>query len=115
MNNNNSKYILPVCAMVASFFGISIIQYSVGLFFEALPKGNVALPNITRIALQIHNYRWLILFLGTAGLMVACWKARTESKANLVSGLYMLAWFGLCFAVQFSLVLVLNVVRRQIP
>jgi hypothetical protein len=114
MSNSNSKYVLPVCAIVASFFGVSILQYSLGLFFEALPKGNIELPGILRFAWQIHHYRWLILCLGTAGLIWTCWKVRSEPKANLISGLYMVGWFGLCFFFQFTLVYVLNAVRQNL-
>ena len=108
MSNNNSKYILPVCAIVASFFGVSIIRYSLGLYLEALGKQAELFPRSVQFVWRVHDYRWLILILGTAGFIALCRRTKTEAESNLVSGLYMLAWFALCFLVQFCLVYGLN-------
>lgn len=104
MSNSNSKYILPTCALVGSFFGVACIQYSLGLFFEAYGSSEQIVPDIIRLAWKIHDYRWVILVLGTLGLLVAVFRSKSETKTNIISGLYMLIWFALCFFVQFCLI-----------
>ncbi len=108
MNSSSSKYVLPVCAIVASFFGVSIIRYSLGLYLAALGQQTELFPKSVQFVWRIHDYRWLILSLGTVGFIVVCRRAKTEAESNLVSGLYMLGWFVLCFLVQFCLVYGLN-------
>ncbi len=108
MSPNNSKLVLPACAVASSFFAVAILRYSMGLFFAALGKQTDVLPNIVRLAWGIHDWRWLLLILGTAGFSVACWRSKSETQINLISGFYMLGWIALCFFVQFCLVLGLN-------
>ncbi|MCD6048867.1 MAG: hypothetical protein K0Q55_270 [Verrucomicrobia bacterium] len=108
MSPNNSKLVLPACAVASSFFAVAILRYSMGMFFAALGKQTDVLPNIVRFAWGIHDYRWLVLILGTVGLIVACRRSKTEAQANLISGFYMLGWFALCFFVQFCLIYGLN-------
>jgi len=104
MSSSNAKFILPTCAIVGSFFGVASIQYSLGLFFEAYGVPTQVMPQVVRFAWGIHDLRWLILLLGTVGLIGACWRAKSETKTNLFSGLYLLGWFVLCFIVQFCLI-----------
>ena len=108
MSSYNPKYVLPTCAVVASLFGVANIRYSLGLFFQTYGKQTDVLPGLVRFAWGIHDFRWLILILGTGSLMVVCRRARTEVEANLFSGFYMLGWFALCFLVQLCLIIGLN-------
>lgn len=112
MNVNSTRLILPTCAVASSFFGVAIIRYSMGLFFAALGKQTDMLPNIIRLAWGIHNWRWMLLILGTVGFSFACWRFKSEAQTNLLSGFYMLGWFALCFFVQFCLVVGLNVMTK---
>ncbi|HEY1174366.1 MAG TPA: hypothetical protein VGH19_23575 [Verrucomicrobiae bacterium] len=108
MNGNSTKLILPACAVASSFFAVAIIRYSMGLFFAAFGKQTDVLPHIVKLAWGIHDWRWLLLILGTGGFAFACWRSKSEMQSNLYSGFYMLFWFVLCFFVQFCLVFGLN-------
>lgn len=102
--DKNSKYIVPTCALVASFFGVAIIRYSLGMYFEVLSGISGLLPAPVNFAWRIHDARWWILLVGTAGLVIGCRKLKSESQVHILSAVYMLGWFFLCFLVQFCLV-----------